>query len=98
MLYGGVARQNFREESEECATSKDNILFFSFKSKVACDVTHFARKKRLTKNCNSCWKGIRRTPTFGFILKTNKKLIKNWNELLLVCYSKTNKFNKNRFV
>ena len=34
---------------------------------------------------------------FRGYLKTNKKLIKNWNELLLVSYSESNKFNQNRF-
>ena len=62
--------------------------------KVAYDVTHLARKKWLTKRCTLCWKGIGRTPIFGIILKTNEKLNKNWNELLLVCYSETNKFIK----
>ena len=33
----------------------------------------------------------------GVILKTNKKLVKNWNELLLVDYSKTIKINQKRF-
>ena len=50
-------------------------------------------KKGLTKSCNLCWRGMGQTPTFGVILKSIKKLIKNWNELLLVCYSKTNKLN-----
>ena len=36
-------------------------------------------------------------PTFGVILKANKKLITNRNELLLVCTSETNKFNQKRF-
>ena len=47
----------------------------------------------LTKSCNLCWKGIRRTPTYGVILKTNVKSIKNWNELLVVCSLETNDFN-----
>ena len=47
----------------------------------------------LTKRCNLCLKGIERTPTFGFILKTNDRLVKNSNELLVVGSSKTNKFN-----
>ena len=51
------------------------------------------QKKWLTKTCNLCCKGIGQTPTFEIILKTNKKLIKNWNELLLVESSKTNKFD-----
>ena len=42
------------------------------------------QKKWMTKSSNLCWKGIGRTPTFGVILKTNEKLIKIWNELLLV--------------
>ena len=46
---------------------------------------HISRQKNwLTKSCNVCWRGIGRTPTFGVILKTNEKLIKIWNELLLV--------------
>ena len=36
-------------------------------------------------------------PTFGVILKTNKNLIKDWNELLLGSYSETNKFNRKQF-
>ena len=54
-------------------------------------------KKWLTKSCNLCWKGIRRIPTFGVILKTTEKLIKNWNESLLVSYPETNRFNEKRF-
>ena len=65
--------------------------------KVAYDVTHFAPKSWLTKSCNLCWKGIGRTPTFGVILKTNQKLIKIWNELLLVGFSETNKFDQKQF-
>ena len=65
--------------------------------KVAYDVTHFAPKKWLTKSCDLCWKGVEQTPTFGFILKTNEKLFKNWNELMLVGSSETNKFNQKRF-
>ena len=61
--------------------------------KVAYDVTHFAPKKWLTKSSNLCWKGIGRRPTFEVILKINEKLIKNWNELLLVGSSETNNFN-----
>ena len=58
-------------------------------------MSHIWRQKKwLTK---ICWKGIGRTPTFGFILKTNKKLIKNWNELLLVGSSETNKRNQKQF-
>ena len=53
--------------------------------------SHIGREKKwLTKICNLCWKGIGRTSTFGVILKTNEKLIKNWNELLLVGSSETN--------
>ena len=55
------------------------------------------QKKWLTKSCNLCWKGIGQTPTFGVILKTNEKLIKNWNELLLVRSAETNKFNQKQF-
>ena len=55
------------------------------------------QKKWLTKSCNLCWKGIGRTPTFGFFLKTNEKLIKNWIELLLFGFSETNKFNQKQF-
>ena len=57
--------------------------------------SHILRQKNwLTKRCNLCWKGIGQTPTFGIILKTNEKLIKNWNEFLLVGSSETNKFNQ----
>ena len=52
--------------------------------KIAFDVTHFAPKKVADQKLYLCWKGVGRTPTFGFILKTNEKSIKNWNELLLV--------------
>ena len=52
------------------------------------------QKKGLTKSCNLCRKGVGQTPTFGFFLKTNEKLIKNWNELLLVGSLETNKFNQ----
>ena len=54
-------------------------------------------KKWLTEICNLCPKGIERTPTFGIILKTDKELIKNGKEILLVCYSETNKFNQKQF-
>ena len=64
---------------------------------VAYDATHFAPKKWLTKSCNLCWKGIGQTPTFGVILKTNEKYIKNWNELFLVGSLRTNKFNQKQF-
>ena len=56
------------------------------------------QKTWLTKSFNLCWRGIGRTPTFGFILKTNENLIKIWNELLLVGYSETNKFEKSNLV
>ena len=60
--------------------------------------SHISRQKKwLVKTCNLCWKGIGRTPTFGVILKTNEKLIKNWNELLLVGSLETNKFNQKQF-
>ena len=55
------------------------------------------QKKWLTKSCNLCREGIERTSTFGVILKTNKKLIKNWNEILLVGSSETNKFDRKQF-
>ena len=46
---------------------------------------HIWRQKNwLTKSSNLRWRSIERTPTFGVILKTNEKLIKIWNELLLV--------------
>ena len=61
--------------------------------------SHISRPKTwLTKRCNLCWKGIRRAPTFGVILKINENLIKNWNELLPVESSKTNKFDQNNLV
>ena len=45
-------------------------------------MSHILRQKKwLTKTFNLCWKGIGQTPTFGVILKTNEKLIKNWNKL-----------------
>ena len=60
--------------------------------------SHISRQKKwLTKRCNLCWKGIGRTETFGVILKTNKKLIEIWNELLLVGYSDTNEFDQKQF-
>ena len=60
--------------------------------------SHVSRQKTwLIKTCNLCWKGIGRTPTLGFILKTNEKFIKNWNELLLVGSFKTDKFNHKQF-
>ena len=56
--------------------------------------SHISREEKWrTKSCNLCWKGKGRTPTFGVILKINEKLIKTWNELLLVCYLETNEFN-----
>ena len=56
--------------------------------------SHISREKKwLTKNCNLSWKGMERTLTFRVILKTNEKSFKKWNELLLVCYLETNKFN-----
>ena len=59
---------------------------------------HISRQKTwLTKRSNLCWRGIGRTPTFGAILKTNEKLIKIWNELLLVEYLETNKFDQKQF-
>ena len=65
--------------------------------KVACDVTDFAPKKWMTKSYNLCWRGIGRTPTFRVILKNNEKLIKIWNELLLVGFSERNKFDNKQF-
>ena len=60
--------------------------------------SHISRQKNwLTKSSNLCWRGIGRTPTFGVILKTNEKLIKIWNELSLVGFSETNKFDKKQF-
>ena len=60
--------------------------------------SHISRQKKwLTKKCNLCWKDIGQTPTFGVILKTNEKLIKIWNELLLVGYSEINKFDQEQF-
>ena len=60
--------------------------------------SHISRQKNwLTKCCNLCWRGIGPTPTFGVILKTNEKLIKIWNELLLVGFSETNKFDQKQF-
>ena len=55
------------------------------------------QKKWMTKSSNLCWRGIGRTPTFGVILKTNEKLIKIWNELLLVGFSERNKFDQKQF-
>ena len=65
--------------------------------KAVYDVTHLAQRKWLTQISTLCWKSIGQTPTLGIIFKTNKNLIKNWNKLLLVCYSETNKFNQKRF-
>ena len=54
--------------------------------------SHIWREKKwLTEGCNLRKKSIGRTPTFGVTLQTNEKLIKHWSELLLVCYSETNK-------
>ena len=55
------------------------------------------QKKWLTNACNLCWKGIVRTPTFGFTLKTNEKLFKIWYELLLIGSLETKKFNQKQF-
>ena len=76
--------------------SKILILFFT-KRAVSHDVTHLARKKWQIKSCNLCWKVIGRIPTLGVILKTNKKLDKKWNKLLLISYLETKKFNQKRF-
>ena len=54
--------------------------------------SHISQQKN-----NLCWKGIGQTPTFGVILKTNEKLFKNWNELLLVESSEINKINQMQF-
>ena len=60
--------------------------------------THISRQKNwLTKSSNLRWRSTGRTPTFGVILKTNEKLIKIWNELLLVGFSETNKFDQKQF-
>ena len=60
--------------------------------------SHISRQKKwLSKSYNLCWKGIGRTLAFGVILKTNEILFKNWNELLLVGSSETNKFNQKQF-
>ena len=56
-----------------------------------------SQKNWLTKSINLCCRGIGPTPTFGVILKTNEKLIKIWNELLLVGSSETNKFDQKQF-
>ena len=58
--------------------------------------SHISRQKNwLIKSSNLCWRSIGRT--FGVILKTNEKLIKNWNELLLVGFSETNKVDQQQF-
>ena len=60
--------------------------------------SHISRQKKwLTYRCNLFWKGIGRAPTFGVILNINEKLIKNWNQLLLVGSSETNKFDQKQF-
>ena len=87
LLWGGPKLECYGTE---------NILAHNNR-KVAYDVTHFAPKKLADQTCNLCWKGIERTLTFGVVLKTNEKLIKIWNELLLVGYSKTNKFDQKQF-
>ena len=63
------------------------------KRKVACDITHLAQKKWLTKSCNSCWKGIAPTSAYGVILINDVKSIMHWNELLPVCDTEKHKFN-----
>ena len=72
-LFAANLRKIFFTEIYQLAQKN----FFKDYRKVAYDVTHFAPKKWLTKRCNLCWKGIGPTPTFGIILKTNEKLIKN---------------------
>ena len=60
--------------------------------------SHILRQKKwLTKSSNLCCRGIGPTPTFGVVLKTNDKLIKIWNEILLVGYSETSKFDQQQF-
>ena len=60
--------------------------------------SHISRQKKWrTKSYNLSWKGIERTPTFGVVLKTNRKLFKNWNELLLIGSLQTNKCNEKLF-
>ena len=73
-------------------------MFFAIaKRKVAYDVIRLARKTEAKQKLYFMLERYRRTPTFEVILKTTEKLIINWNELLLVCYSKTNKLNQKRF-
>ena len=72
----------------ECARHR------STNRKVANDVTQLAPKKWLTKSCNLCWKDIGQTPTIGVVLKTNQKITKIRNELLLVGFSETNELIK----
>ena len=62
---------------------------------VTSHISH--QRNWLTQSSDLCWRGIGRTPTFGVILKTNEKLIKIWNELFLVGFSETNKFDKKQF-
>ena len=38
------------------------------------------------------------TPTLGVNLKTNEKLIKHWNEILIVCYLETINLIKSNLV
>ena len=83
---------------EFCNVRRSDIKFYFHDRKVAYDVTHVARKKWLSKSYNLCWKGIEQTPTFGVILKTNEKLIKDWNKLLLVCCSETRNLTKSNLV
>ena len=60
--------------------------------------SHISHQKNwLILPCNLCSKGKERTQTFGVILKTKEKLIKNWNELLLVEPLETNKFIQKHF-
>ena len=62
---------------------------------MASHISH--QKKWLTKSCNLYWRDIGRIPTSKVILKTNEKLIKICNKLLLVGYSETNKFDQQQF-
>ena len=39
--------------------------------KVTYDVTQLAGKKRLTKSCELCRKGIGQTPTLGAVLRSD---------------------------
>ena len=80
-----------------CKRNREQKCLYGLKGanrKIAYDVTPFPPKKVADQTLQFMLERYRANTNFGIILKTDEKLIKNWNELLLVGFVETNKFNQ----